>query len=98
MRSLDGRPSNQVHDRGEEVSGAPARRPALDHDVGLLLEEDLLVDPEIEGRLQHPHAEPLVLPPAALLVEQLVEATDYLALARCGRSGADGVHGRRCYG
>src|SRR5581483_480449 len=68
----------QVHAGRKEEGTAPDSRPGLDHELGSDLGQDLLIDPKIQGTLEHRHAEPpRVLPRTVLvLVVETMESFD----------------------
>ena len=68
--------AEKIAHRGEERGAPAAVRPGLDHEVGLRLEHDLLVHPEIERVLERLSAEPGRLGPRVGQVEHVVGARD----------------------
>ena len=66
----------QLADRGEVESAPAAVRAGLDDELGLRLDHDLLVDPEVQGVLERLRAEPRRVGPRVGQVEHVIGARD----------------------
>src|SRR5438132_902642 len=64
----DAAATDSVADAGKEVSGAAEPGPGLDDELGALLEQNLLIDPDVERTLERPHPEPVRIAPGPALV------------------------------